>query len=192
MPPFDNGVVGNERIEVEVRQAGPVAVPLVGDAAGEFFEDAEFEVDSRIEGPRLSPQQPAIPVRILLPQRRDVRALGDVPARAVEVPALADRDDFAELPLRIMSRTWCWYGSLSHCDPICTTCLLGLDGVARQLGVLECVGHRLFAVAVLAGAHHFGQNPRVLMVAGGDHDRVQVLIGQHLFGVLVGLGLGAE
>jgi hypothetical protein len=30
---------------------------------------------------------------------------------------------FPSRPSRIISRTLCWYGSLSHCDPICTTCL---------------------------------------------------------------------
>ena len=53
-------------------------------------------------------QQPALPVGILLADGSDVSVLRHVPARAVEVPALADGDDLAQLAaLRIISRTRC-------------------------------------------------------------------------------------
>src|SRR5262249_2706327 len=90
-------VVRNERVEIEMREAGTVAVPLIGDAAGEILEDAKLEVDAGIEGAVRPSQQPSFPVRVALPNRGDVFVLWDVPARAVVVPALTDRDDLSQL-----------------------------------------------------------------------------------------------
>src|SRR4029079_19621733 len=92
-----HGVVRNERVEIEVRQAGGVAVPLIGDAAGEMLEDAELEVGARVEGPVRPPQQPSLPVGVALAESGDVLVLRDVPAGTVVVPALADRDDLPQL-----------------------------------------------------------------------------------------------
>src|SRR4030095_10929840 len=80
-----------------MREAGAVAVPLIGDAAREVLEDPELEVDARIERPLRPAEQPALPVGVRLADGRDVLLLRHVPAGAVVVPALADRDDLPDL-----------------------------------------------------------------------------------------------
>src|SRR5262249_1432455 len=93
-----NGVVRNEAVEVKVGQTRSVAIPLIRDPAGEVLEDPELEVHSRVEWTVGPPQKPSLPVRVLVADGGNVFALGDVPARAVKIPALVDGDDFAELP----------------------------------------------------------------------------------------------
>src|SRR3954454_4414001 len=91
-----HGIVRDEGVQVKMHQPGPVAVPLVRDAAGEIFEDAEFEIDSRIERPPWTPEEPTLPVVILLADCSNIRIFRRMPARAVEVPALANGDHLAE------------------------------------------------------------------------------------------------
>ena len=62
------------------------------------------------------------------------------------------------------------------------------DGIAGQLGIFQGIRHWLFAIAVLAGSYYLRQDFRVLVIAGPDHHRVQFRIGQHLLGILKGLG----
>ena len=118
--------------------------------------------------------------------------LRHVPARTVEIPALIDGDDLAQLAaahdLAHLLLIWIAQPLRAHLHHL----LARLDRVARQLGVFQRVRHRLFAVAVLAGPHHFRQNPRVLVIAGADHHRVQFLVRQHFLGILEQLGPGAE
>ena len=57
-------------------------------------------------------------------------------------------------------------------------------GVARGLGLRQLVGHRLFAIGVLAGFDRQLQDRRVLEIAGGDDDGVHVLQRQQIFHVL--------
>src|SRR5262249_30183289 len=146
-------IVRNEGVEVEVRQTGAVAVPLIGNTAREILEDAEFEVDARIERTLGPSEQPSLPVRIPLSIRGDVFVLRNVPARTVVVPALANRDDLAELAAAddvanlMLVRTA--EPLRSHLHDLLT----GENGIARQLGILQGIRHRLLAIAVLPGAH---------------------------------------
>ncbi len=61
-----------------------MAHPLIGDAAGEFFEEAEFEIELRIERARRLGHEPNGPVRVLLADLFHFGAAA--PARAVVVP----------------------------------------------------------------------------------------------------------
>src|SRR5262249_1947426 len=97
-PAVGDGVIRDERVQIEMRQPGAVAVPLVGDASGEILENTELEINAWIERPPRPPQEPTRPIGILFPNGRDVLAAGHVPARTIEVPTLADGDDLAELP----------------------------------------------------------------------------------------------
>src|SRR5262245_60166414 len=89
-------VVGNETVQVEVREARTVAVPLIR-APREILEKTELEVHARIERPLGSTEAPAFPVGLPFADGCDVAVSRDVPPRAVVVPALADRDDFSNL-----------------------------------------------------------------------------------------------
>src|SRR5262249_26163463 len=71
-------------VEKIVNQVNPVAHPLIRDAAGKIFVEAELEVHSRIKRPGRFFEQPAKPVRILFPNFADFRTTA--PAWAVIVP----------------------------------------------------------------------------------------------------------
>ena len=64
--------------------------------------------------------------------------------------------------------------------------------MSRLFGLGKHIGERLFHVAVFAGADDFGAQLCMLEVAGGDHHAVDVIACQHVFGILIGLRLGAE
>src|SRR5947209_7050701 len=79
-----NGRFGEVIIHEPVNLIDRMAHPLIGNAAGKFFVQAELEIDSGIEGTRGLGQKPLIPVCILFP---DLLHLGTAaPAGAVIVP----------------------------------------------------------------------------------------------------------
>jgi hypothetical protein len=92
-----DGIVRDKGIQVEVDETGTVAVPLVRDSAGKVLENTELEVNSGIERARGAAHQPALPVGILLTNCGDIGLPWIVPARSIEVPALTDGDDLAQL-----------------------------------------------------------------------------------------------
>src|SRR5437773_4944325 len=120
--------------------------------------------------------------------RSNVFVPGYVPARAVVVPALADGDDFSQFaasddfPHPVLIRAT--EPLRSHLHHL----LARQDRGAGQLGVFQGIRQWLLAIAVLAGSYYLRQDSRVLVIAGPDHHRVQIRIGQHLLGVLKGLG----
>ncbi len=169
-----------------------MAEPLVGDAAGKILEDAEFEIHPWIKWAWSAAHQPAIPVGVLLADGQNVRLVRRMPARSVEIPALADGDDLTQLAFADHVPDLMLIGITQPLRPQLHHPIALQRGIPRQLGVFERIGHGLFAVAILAGAHHFSQKPGMLMVAGSDHHRVQLRVGQQLLGVLKGFGPHAE
>src|SRR5262249_37217817 len=79
-------VVRNKRIKVEMREPRTVAVPLIRNPTGEVLEETKLEVDARIERPLGPAQEPALPVGVVLADRRHVPISWDVPSRTVVVP----------------------------------------------------------------------------------------------------------
>src|SRR5439155_5105804 len=80
-------------LEEKVRQVDAVAHPLVGDAAGKIFVQAELEILPRIERPIRLVQQPLAPVRILLADLFYFRTAA--PSGTVIIPYNLD---FADVP----------------------------------------------------------------------------------------------
>src|SRR5262249_51814032 len=60
----------------------------------------------------------------------------------------------------------------------------GKNGIAGCFGLLEVVGHGLLAIGVLAGFGGHAEMGRVLKIGRRDDDRVHVLGGQQVLGVL--------
>src|SRR5262249_44307255 len=85
-----DGVVGNERVQIKVREARTVAVPLIRDASGEVLEETELEVDAGIERALGPAEEPALPVGLALMDGCHITVSRYVPPGTVVVPALAD------------------------------------------------------------------------------------------------------
>ena len=137
-----------------MRETRAMAIPLIGDATRKVLVDAKFEVQPRIEWTLSSPHQPAVPIRILFADGRDVRIVWQSPARAIEVPALIDRDDFPErsiahdLAHAVLVRVAQPLGAHLH------DLLAGPHCITSQLGIGQRVGHGLLAEAIFACAHY--------------------------------------
>ena len=175
---------GERVIQKVVDQVDTVAHPLIGDAAGEIFVEAEFEIHPGIEGPIRLGEQPAAPIRILLPNLLDLRPA--TPAWPVIVPHNLDLADLAERP---------GLDQVSRGDLVGLTAVLGpyLDNqvplqhrVPGSLGFVQVIGHRLLAIAILAGLGHEFQMSRVLEIGGGKQHRIHVFERQQLLHVLEG------
>src|SRR4051794_37953094 len=101
-----------------------------------------------------------------------------MPARTVEVPALADLDNLPEFAAANHLAHAMLIGIAqplrSHLDYL----LAVADGVARQFRVFQRIRHWLLAVAVLPCSDDLGQQPRMLMITGADHHSVEFAIRQ--------------
>ena len=169
-----NDVVGDKRVEIKVREPGPVAEPLVCDPTGKILVDAEFKIHPRIKRPRRTPQQPAIPVGVFLANCQDIGFLRHIPAGPVVVPALVDGHDLAQLALANHLPHALLVRIAQPLRPHLHHSIAFHNRISSKLGVFERIGHRLFAIAVLARAHHLRQDPRMLEIARSDHHRVEI------------------
>ena len=161
-----------------------VAHPLTRNAGRERPEETELEVLARIEliGLGIAVEKPHIPIDILLLERSD-ELLGTAPATVlVDVPAEVDVRDVAELAAAdvvvgsMVSRTGTALGAdLENGTRSEAGVALGIDGVKKHVGGVHILGHRLFAVGVLAGVDGVRRVLGVLEVGRGDDHRVDVL-----------------
>ena len=115
-----------------------------------------------------------------------------MPARPVEIPALADSDDLTQLAFADHIPYLMLIGIAEPLRPQLHHPIALQRRIPRHLGVFERIGHGLFAIAILTCAHHFRQQPGMLVIACADHHRVQLRVGQQLFRVLKGLGPHSE
>ena len=79
------------------------------------------------------------------------------------------------LPSVIIWLASCQRGSAVDWTPTVKTCLVLFAGLGDSAGLVDRVGHRLFAVDVLARLHGVDGHLGVPVVGRGDQDSVDVL-----------------
>ncbi len=140
-------------------------------------------------------EQPAIPIGIFfLEQHRMfvVHAANGTPARLIDVPFLSDSRDLANPAgaQDVSDGKWIRLAAVlrAHLHHL----LRLLHSIPCQFRFFQNVGKRLLDIAVFSRLNHFHAKLGVLMVAGCNHDAIDIGAGQHLLRVLVRADLCAE
>ena len=127
--------------------------------------------------------QPFPPVGVFFANLRDFRPAA--PARAVIIPYHFDFADVAQ---------GAFVDQLLGGNLVGLAAVLGADlhnqvarehGVPRHLGLLQIIGHGLFAVRIFAGFRDEAQDRGMLEIGGRDDDRVDVFLRDEVIHVLI-------